>query len=94
MQTNGKESVKIAAIGDLASKRAGETVDATGRAVAPGFIGASRCHPIGAPGGYSVTSASAQISVSVPAHSATACRNGSRKSGIGCPGPPVRRSKP
>src|SRR5439155_14314008 len=45
--------------------------------------GASRCHPIGAPGGYSVTSTSANSCGCRAANSPIRCRNCARNSGIG-----------
>ena len=55
-------------------------------------IGASRCHPIGAPSGYSVISASANASGSRRAHEATRARIDMRNPGIGTPATASRRS--
>jgi len=47
------------------------------------YCGASRCQPIGAPGGYSLISAIENAPASTPAQSATFSRSGSRNAGRG-----------
>src|SRR6185312_12217039 len=47
------------------------------------YCGASRCHPIGEPARYSLISAIANASGSMPAHAATRVISGRKKSGIG-----------
>jgi hypothetical protein len=46
------------------------------------YCGASRCHPMGEPGRYSLIRAIAKASGVTPAHAAMALRSGSRNSGI------------
>src|SRR5262245_15352820 len=57
--------------------------DSSEMPVTMSYCGASRCHPIGAPEGYSLIRAMANASWSTWAHAATLARRGSRKSGIG-----------
>ena len=47
------------------------------------YCGASRCQPIGAPGGYSLIRAITNASGSSSAHAATLSRRGRRNAGIG-----------
>ena len=57
-------------------------------------IGASRCQPIPAPAGYSVTSASPKSSAPMAAHDAARARHGSSHAGIGRAGAPRRAPSP
>ena len=73
----------IGSVGERYGRNFMRQVDNSEMPATTSYCGASRCHPMGVPGRYSLMRAMANASASTPAHKAILARQGSRNAGSG-----------